>query len=407
MPEVQETRLIHVNCFPNYFWECQVAYWVWRIFPVCSIFIGTCGNILNLIILSRKNVRKFSTSVYLLFLTVSDLAFLWCTAFRDTIYAVTGRNPADESEFNCKLLYWLSLTFASSSVWILVLLTIERVMMTRAPVFSWQRLSPRVAVVACSVLLCVAAVLNSHTLYGFTLYDIDKFNATFGETDARLSVVKQFPCFYSSPGYRLLYEKYWSPTVLILYTVIPMIIIIIGNINIATTIIIQKKKSMKIRPAENSRRISSKICDCNSSEQRKKCVCASKHAHDVHGSIDDVIKGSGDTTLGGSRGRMSINTKNNKSATRLLFALSVFFVVTTLPYCVYYVIKGYLTHVSFRDIARLQLTQAVVHNMLFCNFSFNFFFYFASGTVFKQEWTRLTSNARRKIRELSCWKWCR
>ena len=51
----------------------QAALWVWKIVPVTLLTIGTVGNILNIIVLSRKQMRKYSTTIYLLFLAVSDM----------------------------------------------------------------------------------------------------------------------------------------------------------------------------------------------------------------------------------------------------------------------------------------------------------------------------------------------
>jgi hypothetical protein len=41
------------------------------------------------------------------------------------------------------------------------------------------------------------------------------------------------------------------------------------------------------------------------------------------------------------------------------------------------------------SFARWQLFTVIVNLLLWSNFSFNFFFYFMSGTLFKREWKRI------------------
>lgn len=401
MPNVKEARLMHVQCAPFYFPECQVAYWIWRLFPGCLVFIGTLGNILNVIVLSRQKLRKNSTTVYLLFLAVSDLVFIWSNIFRETLYAITEINLVDLNNLFCKSFYFLAFSSGSFSIWLLVLLTIERLLMTRAPVYTYQKLTPRLAVVLCSILLFIIIVLNSHVIYGFTLFDKESLSAAFGITNQTEYVLKYFPCYHSSVDYANFYNTYWTTSVMVLYNVIPMCLIITGNVNIAASIIMRWKRSRKIAPTESSMKIYdlSKNSGNNDITVRQPI---SRRSDGERGS-DPMVTESRYFAIGNTISNKNQRTMTNRSsrpnaATRLLFTLSAFFLVTTTPYCVYYVIKNQLNDVSDRNIARLQVIQAIVHTLLFCNYCFNFFFYFVSGTVFKQEWTRVSRTFKEKIR---------
>lgn len=390
---------MNVICTPFYFGECQIAYWIWRTIPGCLIAVGTCGNILNLFILSRKSLRKFSTSIYLLFLAGSDLVMLWSSAFRETLYAISGTNFAGHNEFLCRTTYFLNFVSSSYSIWLLVLLTIERALMTRAPVFTWQKFTPRLAKNACIVLLIFITVFNGHLILGFTLHNVESFNNTFGLNNSSMRILEEFPCYYSSYGYRAFYEKYWNAIVLLLYNVVPMILIITGNFNIAVTIILQQKKHTKVFPV---------ISDHNPSDVSKASQTNTQqtHAHAPEHLRDACQMNAKERFPDGEKTRKARTTQSaqaryNRSATRLLFGVCAFFVATVLPYCVYHVIKNQLSEVSYREVAFLQLIQSIIYCLLYCNFSFNFFMYFMCGTLFKKEWKRISGAAKSKLPFLS------
>ncbi|KAH3874342.1 hypothetical protein DPMN_037584 [Dreissena polymorpha] len=50
-----------------------VASLLWKIVAPLFFTIGTVGNILSIIVLTRRNTRKSSTAVYLTALSLSDL----------------------------------------------------------------------------------------------------------------------------------------------------------------------------------------------------------------------------------------------------------------------------------------------------------------------------------------------
>jgi hypothetical protein len=89
-----------------------------------------------------------------------------------------------------------------------------------------------------------------------------------------------------------------------------------------------------------------------------------------------------------------------RSQTRMLFVLSSFFLITTLPFCIYLVIRSDLKDLSHTDIVKYQLVNALVRMLLYSNFTFNFFLYFVSGTLFKQEWQRMVAPAKARLERI-------
>ena len=376
---------MNIDCHPHYFLECQVSYWWWRVVPVSLIVIGTVGNVLSLLVLLRKNLRRLSASVYLLFLAASDLLFIWSYTVRETLYAITGINLINLSSVFCRGLFWMGLTSASFSIWLLVSLTIERVFMTRFPVYSYQRLTPKLATKICCALLVVVMVANGHVIFGFTLHDVDTFSEGSNFSEVHRRIIERFPCQFISEEYFLFYVTYWNMIYMIFFNIIPIIIITTGNISIAATILTQRKK-MKVHPVSSCGNTTAVSCKSSVSEQRQ--ISSVRHVNDAERlpKFDDV-----------NTSEPRDSTQNNSSVTRLLFVICAFFVITTVPFAVFYVFKPHVQEVSYKGVARIQLIQSVIHSLMFSNFSLNFFLYFVSGTLFKQEWTRLKAEVRNKM----------
>lgn len=352
MKNISDVRLKFVgNCAPHYYFECTVAYWLWRTVPLILLFIGTIGNILSIIVLSRPQLRKYTTSILLLLLALSDLTVLWTSLLPDTLYSITKFRFVDQSEVICRLQYWVSLTSGGFSVWLLVLLTIERTLVTKAPIFSRKRLTPRLVLIT-SVIVCILiALINVHLCFGLKIYPpiIDFVSDTNGSTVAILTFI-EFPCNYVSVDYQNFFEGTWSIFMLVFYTLIPAVIIFIGNVNIGILLITRRKRFFQVHPEGQ-----------------------------IHEGISD----------------------KTKSVTKMLFVLSFVFLATTLPYCLYIVVKGKTSQISDRDVSKWQLFSVISHVLLWCNFTFNFFYYFVSGTLFKKEWNRLIEKAKRYFKNQS------
>lgn len=334
---------MNVQCGEHGYIECYIAYWIWRCVPFVLIAVGTCGNIMSLVVLSRPALRKYSTSIYLIFLAVSDLFVLYCIVLRETVYAITGVRFADSSRFSCKTTWWLSYSVAATSVLMLVMLTIERVLMIKAPLFFRTRLTQAKTLKAAIVVVTFVVVLNGHMLFGFTSYDVTESNSSFVAKVTEIDL-RVHPCYYVSPGYRKFFKETWHLVVLGVFNIIPITIVVLGNIFIAQALINRQKA---IAPTGNSEVNSS----CNNPS---------------------------------STGTVSRTGSNSRSFTKILFVLSCFFLVTTLPYCLYIVHKSQMGEVSNQTVAKMQLAEACIHCLMYSNFTFNFLFYFLNGTLFRK-----------------------
>jgi hypothetical protein len=182
------------------------------------------------------------------------------------------------------------------------------------------------------IVLFIIATINSHMIYGFRFHKIDQI-AINGSHHIQMP----FRCYFANQEYERFYQLYWNTIVMIIYNVVPALIIIVGNIKIATAILFSGNRT------------------------------------------DSRVHPDGNT----------INYNRRKSSAKLLCILGIFYVITTTPFCIYFVARWRTVQLSAESFAKWQLATAIVNMLLNCNFSFNFFFYFMSGTLFKKEWNRL------------------
>ncbi|XP_052813941.1 C-C chemokine receptor 1-like protein 1 [Mya arenaria] len=320
------------SCDPHQFTECLIHYWLWLIVPGIQIAVGTSGNILNIIVLSRPNIRRLSTSVYLLSLAGADIVFLWVATVAKIKQHVTGIIVEDQSQFNCNVRYWIVHASAGYSIWLIVFMTAERLFLTKWPIIARERLTSKNAVIASCTLLAACLLFSSHYLFGKHL----ETRYRYGNNSDVIDVY--YRCTPINDAFNRFYRNTWNLLILVVLNVIPVIIIIVGNINIVATIVIQIKQRRKVNPVS----------------------------------------------------KLSVYGSRKKSTAKMLFVVSGFFMVTTLPFTIFSVLKQKIQIESPRGKARMDLYETIFVLLLYCNFTFNFFLYFVSGTMFKQEWKRLT-----------------
>lgn len=260
----------------------------------------------------------------------------------------------DLSWFACKTTWWFAYTAPGMSVLIIVLLTLERLLMIKTPVFFRRNFSPKKAVVLALMALIFVAVLNSHLLFGFTLYksntEDDLFISSVTEIDLDI-----YPCYFATEEYRSFFYRRWNLVVLFLYNVCPVIVISTGNIVIACSLVRQKRS---VFPSDGNQQES-----------------IANHSNETVGS----------------------KHKRRRSFTKILIVISCFFLFTTMPFCLYLVAKSRIQQVSAQTVAMLQLTEACIYCLMYCNFSISFIFYFMHGSLFRKELKSFAESIRTRL----------
>ena len=67
----------HSNASVSSFPEFLLAEEVWRVGSPILLAVGTVGNVLSILVLTRKKLRKITTMFYLAVLALADLAVLY------------------------------------------------------------------------------------------------------------------------------------------------------------------------------------------------------------------------------------------------------------------------------------------------------------------------------------------
>lgn len=316
------------NCDTELYTECRVSIWLWRTIPVIQIVLGTIGNILNVIILMRKRMKRISTSVYLVCLSVTDLTTLWTLILPKMLNEGFGKNIRADSEILCQSLHWINHATGGYSVWLLVILTVERAVLTRCPIFARSKLSPRRSFVVAMVLLGITTLLSAHYIFGFKVQMVAAPNTN--------GTVYRPVCTFSSHGFTIFYKTIWAFTVLFVLNVIPILLVVVGNGTILITLFYQRKKFITVNPTN----------------------------------------GQGTTRNMSERG---------KSSTKMIFLISACFIITTLPHTTNRVLKAKRAPSDGVNEARDITHDSILILLLYCNFTFNFLLYCLSGSLFRQE----------------------
>ncbi|XP_055954597.1 neuromedin-U receptor 1-like [Patella vulgata] len=82
--------------------EYKTAMWLWRIFSPLLIIIGTFGNLLSLLVLTRKRLRSSPAMFYLSILAVVDITVLYSGLMRVWLENVYNIHLREMSEGACR-----------------------------------------------------------------------------------------------------------------------------------------------------------------------------------------------------------------------------------------------------------------------------------------------------------------
>lgn len=118
-----------------------------RYYPPVLVFLGSIGNILSLLVLSRRSLRNLSSSYFLAALNINDTCFLMCVLITWLAYFDINISNYD---YACQILTFMSGLCSFLSVWLVVAFTAERFV---AVLFPLRRRTLCTVKKACKVLL--------------------------------------------------------------------------------------------------------------------------------------------------------------------------------------------------------------------------------------------------------------
>jgi hypothetical protein len=170
--------------------------------------------------------------VYLRGLAAADLAVLHVGLLLDWINFVSDIDIKLIHPFFCKTSLWLIYACADTSVWLLMAVTFERVMHTLYPMKSKSVCTKLCAKFVLLFIIIGALAINSHLLFGFGTLEIETVD----------NKTMEIPCAPLSKEYEYFFSKVWIWIGMCKFSLIPFVVLTIGNVCILYTLVKSKRK---------------------------------------------------------------------------------------------------------------------------------------------------------------------
>lgn len=310
--------------------EYVIGMKLWKYIPPFLLLFGTTGNILSIIVLRRKNLKRSVCTIYFVALAVSDLLVLYTGLLRQWMFMTFDIDIRHIGNTFCKIHTWILYFSLDFSAWIQVAVTIERLCAVWYPVSGKYKCSRHTAVVSLVAIACCLLAINSLIVYGIGDY-VEIINGTE-------SITK---CTYMSKSYKKFFTSTWPWIHLIVFFLFPFCILFTGNLFIIIKVV-QHKRAIQ-------RRISP-VTTPSSVTQSSKLAS------------------------------MSIT----------LFTLNSVFLVCNIPISIYLIQYEHLRDtLKGRDSAFFNMMWAIVNILMYSNNAISFVLYILSGTKFRKEFTAM------------------
>ena len=138
--------------------------------PWIIIILGLLGNAFCAIIVLRKQFRNKSIGVYLLALAILDTVFLLSNnLFHIGIKILFGVDIQALSNTGCAIVQYIFIASRAMSAWILVVLTVERMLALAIPHLAKSLNTRKRAVISTIVVVVIQGVIYTFTFNAFTV----------------------------------------------------------------------------------------------------------------------------------------------------------------------------------------------------------------------------------------------
>lgn len=311
--------------------EYTVGTNLWNYVPPILLVFGTTGNILSIIVLRRKNLKKSICTIYFVALAISDLLVLYTGLLRQWIYMTFDVDIRHIGMTFCKVHTWILYFSLDFSAWIQIAVTVERLCVVWFPHSIKYRCTRRAAICSLGIMACCLLAVNSHILYGMG-DDVQDMNGT--------RTVNQ--CTYVSKSYKEFFTLSWPWIYLTVFFLVPFCLLCIGNLLIILKVLLHKR-------------------------------LVNRRVAPVHGTSTTTAQPS-------KLASMSIT----------LFTLNTVFLVCNIPISIYLIeYENLRATLHGKDYAVLEMVWAIVNILMYSNNALSFVLYILSGTRFRREFTRM------------------
>ncbi|KAK2158227.1 hypothetical protein LSH36_174g03050 [Paralvinella palmiformis] len=211
------------------------AHNIWVYCGISIIIAGTIGNIMALLVMTRKNMRAKTTALYLMVLAVVDTAVLYTGLLRYWIIEVSGVDVRELSVASCKIHIFLVYFLVHFEAWILVCVTVERLAAIFVPHRAREIFTKKFASTQIALTGLVLMMLNLHFFWTHTMVD--------------------GICFTGNDGHEDFMNNVWTWIDLMVSSCVPFVLMLSCNVGIITRLsYMQRKRRQSI--STNKRRTS-------------------------------------------------------------------------------------------------------------------------------------------------------
>ncbi|CAF0825233.1 unnamed protein product [Adineta steineri] len=211
------------------------------IYALVLIIIGTVGNLLTIIVLLRRHLRRFVTVRWLIAVSICDIISLYGWNLNNFYkFNVSSRNSniEDISLFHCRFISYMTFVALQLSSWCLTAVSLDRALNLYWP--QWKRLYGRIRYTKyyIMVLTTICLALNSHILF------LNGYRTSTGI----------ITCYSTRSNPDYIYPQ-WERVHLVLYNLCPFAIMLICNTYIIfVTVRSSRTQQTELTPAKLQRK---------------------------------------------------------------------------------------------------------------------------------------------------------
>ena len=210
-PSTQSTPISNTNQTQNLS-VAKLFYTQTRKFNIYAtaviIIIGLFGNGLAVFVFAQKRFRLHSSSIYLLFLAISDGLFLLMHFFEDTLRTyidvyfyedhslnheqfsqswLSIINITDRFNFSCRVVNYFRYFLRFISAYIIIVFTIQRTIAIHSPLFQARYESKRIAWLIVFFVTVVGLIINSWVPFVFDRLDTEHREIKYCDVQKKFS----------------------------------------------------------------------------------------------------------------------------------------------------------------------------------------------------------------------------
>ncbi|CAF1062551.1 unnamed protein product [Adineta steineri] len=207
--------------------------WVSCILSPIILLGCALGNIISFIVLLRPRLRRQTTSIYLAVLCVAEIGTCYTGLLRQFLLDAFDLDIRRVNSFTCRTHILLTYVFLRLAPLLLALVTLQRYLY----VSQRAKCSLKSTCIQLTCLFLFVCFAEGHL---FTFYDL-----TYSDTRQRSDLIP-LECTVDKVRYTSYYSfrsKIYPKLTLFLYTIIPLVVIILGNFLLVRTVRQASKRS--------------------------------------------------------------------------------------------------------------------------------------------------------------------